>query len=80
MIPWILDEDSKLTVLSPQPQRIGAARVRLPHGAEADEGIYDCMYSLYLRPYICLSVLEMAGLESLTRIPCPVQNSSVMLD
>lgn len=26
-----------------QPQRIRAARVRFPHGAEAAEGVYDCM-------------------------------------
>lgn len=31
---------------SSQPQRIGAARVRLPHGAEAAEGVYDCMFYL----------------------------------
>lgn len=27
-----------------QTQRIGTARVRRPHGAEADEGVYDCMW------------------------------------
>ena len=44
-----LDEGHSYTLVGPdayslQPQRIGTARVRLPHGAQAAEGVYDCTF------------------------------------
>lgn len=54
-----------------QPQRIGAARVRLPHGAQAAEGVYDCMFLVTL----LIAILEFLSTNPTTAILSPTRLS-----
>lgn len=70
--PAVVSPVPNFVLMQLQPQRIGAARVRLAHGAQAAEGVYDCMFlvtPLLAIPHFFSTSPTIAVLSSTRHLP-----------